>query len=97
MSEFEIVSVKTANHLHDNLEKLLKNKKHIDSIVVDSISDRIKIDLSRTANTFGNPDFQMKLKRGRAAEAEVIINRLRSQNSPSRQQSEELFALLDVN
>ena len=96
MADYELVSVRSASQLHENLEKLLKKRSHIESIVVDRITDTIRVDLSTMANTFGHPDFRMKLKLGKSSEAEVIIRRLKTQDAPSRSQSEDLFSLLDV-
>jgi len=94
MSEFELIRVHDASQLHDNLAKLLKNKKHIESLVVDTNTDEIRIDLSRTANMFGNIDFRLSLQSGKGADARTIIDTLRKQDAPTRGQSEELFAML---
>ena len=95
MATYELVKVRTVSQLHENLEKLLQSKSHIESLFVDSTTDEIKVDLGRMANNFGNPDFRIKLLRGRAAEARAIIDQLKNQNSPMRSQSEELFTLID--
>ncbi len=96
MADFELVKVKTVNQLHENLEKLLKNKKHIESLVVDKTTDEIKVDLSRMANNFGSPDFKLKLVRGKGAEAQALLERLKNQNEPMKSQTEELFQMLDT-
>ena len=95
MAEFEIVRVRTVGQLHENLEKLLKNKKHIESLVVDRTTDEIRVDLSGMANTFGNPDFKIRLVRGSAEKAKVLLDRIRSDGHVSRSQSDELFALIE--
>jgi hypothetical protein len=96
MATFELVKVRTVSQLHENLEKLLQNKSHIESLVVDTTTDEIRVDLSRMANAFGNSDFKLKLIRGKSGEARAILDRLKNQNSPMRSQSEDLFALLDT-
>lgn len=96
MATFELVTVRTVGQLHENLEKLLSNKSHIESLVVDTTTDEIRVDLSRMANAFGNPDFKLKLIRGKSGEARSILDRLKNQSSPMRSQSEELFSLLDT-
>lgn len=95
MADFELVRVKTVGQLHENLEKLLKNKKHIESLVVDRTTDEIRVDLSGMANAFGNPDFRIKLVRGTGDQARALLDRIRSDGHVSRGQSDELFALID--
>lgn len=95
MADFEIVRVKTVGQLHENLEKLLKNKKHIESLVVDRTTDEIRVDLSGMANTFGNPDFKIRLVKGTADQARVLLDRIQSDGHVTRNQSDELFALID--
>lgn len=94
MADFELLKVQDASQLHENLERLLKNKKHIESIVVDQNDEEIRIDLSKMANTFGNRDFRLKLQSGKAAEAKALIERLKLSDRPTRNQSEELFNML---
>ena len=97
MSEqFELLKPRSATQLHDNLVKLLSNRKHVDSIIVDETAGEIRIDLSRMANAFGNSDFRLKLKSGKTDEARAIINRLKSQDAPSTSQSHDLFEMLAV-
>jgi hypothetical protein len=91
---FELIKVTDARQLHENLEQLLKNKKHIDSIIVDSIKEEIRVDLSKFANTFGKHDFKLKLQSGKSAEAKKLIERLKLQDAPARNQSEELYTML---
>ena len=95
MAEFEIVRVRTVGQLHENLEKLLKNKKHIESLVVDRTTDEIRVDLSGMANAFGNPDFRIRLMRGSADKAKSLLDRIRSDGHVTRSQSDELFALIE--
>jgi hypothetical protein len=91
---FELIKVTDARQLHENLEQLLKNKKHIESIIVDLVKEEIRVDLSKFANTFGKHDFKLKLQSGKGTEANKLIERLKLQDAPSRNQSEELFTML---
>ena len=95
MADFELLKVQSASQLHENLEKLLKNKKYIESIVVDTYSEEIRVDLSKMANTFGNPDFRLKLRQGKGAEAKMLIDALKRAERPTLTQSEELFQMLE--
>lgn len=94
MADFELLTVTNVNQLHENLTNLLKNKKHIESIVVDTEGEEIRVDLSRMANSFGKSDFRLKLRHGKGIEARGIIEVLKSQEAPTRGQSDALFALL---
>ncbi len=96
MSDYELVRPVNVSQLHETLTKLLKNRQHVDSIVVDVIREEIRVDLSRTANAFGISDFRLKLKTGRVGEARRIIDSLKGQDAPLLSQSQELFTLLDT-
>lgn len=95
-SDFELVTVRTVQELHENLLKLNKNKKHIESLKVDHVTAEIKVDLSRMANSFGNPDFKLKLRSGRTMEAETILERMKNEPDVSRSQAEELYEMLQT-
>lgn len=94
--EVELVTVRTVQELHDNLQKLIKNSRHIESFTVDHASAEIKVDLSRIANGFGNPDFRMKLRSSKTMEAAYLLERLKNETDVSRTQAEELFEMLQT-
>ena len=94
--EFELVKVTTPRQLHENLEKLLKNKKHIVSITVDTTDGEVRVDLDKMANAFGKSDFRMKLKKDKTNDASALVDRLRNQDAPTYSQSELLFNMLEV-
>ena len=96
MADFELIKVSSVSQLHENLTNLLKNKKHIDSIVVDTSKDEIRVDLSKIANAFNRSDFRLKLQTGKGWQAKTMIERLKVQETPSWGQSEELYNLLNL-
>lgn len=94
MADFELRRPSSENQFREQLLKLFANKKHIDAITVDVTQDEIRVDLSRMANTFGNGDFRLKLRSGKAVEARLIVDRLKHQVEPTPQDSRDLYDLL---
>ncbi len=94
MADFELLKVHDVGQLHENLERMLSNKKHIDNIIVDLNNDEIRVDLSKVANAFGNQDFRLKLASGKGAEAKTLLARLQQQDHATRMQAQELYDML---
>lgn len=89
-----------AMELHENLLKLHKNRSHLKSIKINSNNNHVEVDLDRLANlTKDGADFYIPLKKGKAQEAQTLIDRIMRESeagqAPSKADAQALFDLID--
>ncbi len=90
----------SVHELHQKLVQMFENKKHINSVKVDSAARVIRVDLSFAANSFGNtPDFEIPIRGDMVTEVKEIIARMmrefESGSPPTFSAAEKLYQFMD--
>ncbi|MCA9667830.1 MAG: hypothetical protein KC503_19655 [Myxococcales bacterium] len=98
MSDLVRVVPESAAQILEKLQKLAENYKHVSAIDVTEGPDgpRIVIDLSGTANFFGNPDFYLPVRDMAGARTFVahLTQKIKSGATPSMDDARRLFDLI---
>lgn len=97
-SKYKVVVPSNVAQVQDSLDQIFKSRTHVASISIDSSLNAIIVKLDGKAHFFGYDDMEIPLARGKAGEAQRLIDRLSSQitsgHPASPSDASELFGLI---
>ncbi len=87
------------SELQKYMQKIHENRSHVKTVQVNLSTGHLEVDLDWMANSAGNPDVFLPIKRGKAEPAKILVERMMRQSAagyePSPADVKELFDLID--